>query len=109
MRRAVALVGMFGIIGGGLSLAIVPTSRTEAAPKGERVFLIPAGDGYGVADCIATQSECGKIVATAWCESQGYLTATAYGLAAKEDFTGTVARPVSATSDEQPLAITCRD
>lgn len=107
MRRAVALVGLFGIIGAGLSLAMLPATNTIAAPKPERTYLIPAGDGYGVADCIASKSECGQIVADAWCESQGHRVATAYGLAAQEDFTGSTPRQASAPATEQPLAITC--
>lgn len=107
MRRAVALVGLFGIIGAGLSLAVLPTTGTVAAPKAERTYLIPASDGYGVADCIASKAECGQIVATAWCEAQGHRTATAYGLALQEDFTGSTPRPAGASAAEQPLAITC--
>lgn len=107
MRRAVALVGLFGIIGAGLSLAMLPATNTVAAPKAERTYLIPAGDGYGVADCIASKSECGQIVADAWCEAQGHRTATAYGVAKPEDFTGSTPRSASAPAAEQPLAITC--
>ncbi|WP_244543719.1 hypothetical protein [Bosea lupini] len=107
MRRAVALVGLFGIIGAGMSLALLPATGTVAAPKAERTYLIPAGDGYGVADCISSKSECGQIVADAWCESQGHRAATAYGLAKPEDFTGSTPRQASAPVAEQPLAITC--
>jgi len=107
MRRAVALVGLFGILGAGMSLALLPATGTVAAPKAERTYLIPAGDGYGVADCIASKSECGQIVADAWCESQGHRVATAYGLATPEDFTGSTPRQTSAAPAEQPLAITC--
>lgn len=107
MRRAVALVGLFGIIGAGLSLAMLPATGTVAAPKAERTYLIPAGDGYGVADCIASKSECGQIVADAWCESQGHRTATAYGVANPEDFTGSTPRRASAPATEQALTITC--
>ena len=107
MRRAVALVGLFGIIGAGMSLALLPATNTVAAPKAERTYLIPAGDGYGVADCIASKSECGQIVADAWCEAQGHRTATAYGVAKPEDFTGSTPRPASAPATEQPLTITC--
>jgi hypothetical protein len=108
MRRAVALIGLFGIVGAGLSLSVLPTTKTEAAPSGQRTFLIPASDGYGVADCISSNSECGKIVADAWCESQGYTRASAFGLASREDFTGSLskARPAAA-APEQPLVITC--
>jgi len=107
MRRAVALVGLFGILGAGMSLAMLPATGTVAAPKAERTYLIPAGDGYGVADCIASKSECGQIVADAWCESQGHRSATAYGVAAREDITGSTPRPANVAQTEQPLTITC--
>jgi len=107
MRRAVALLGLVGVVAAGLSLSVLPTSDTVAAPKDQRTFLIPASDGYGVADCISTKSECGKIVANAWCESQGFTKALAYGVAAREDFTGSVPRSASTGVSEQPLVITC--
>jgi hypothetical protein len=109
MRRAVALVGLFGIIGAGLSLSVLPTTGTNAAPSEQRTFLIPAGDGYGVADCISSKSECGKIVADAWCESQGYARASAFGLASREDFTGSLSKTKAtpAAVPDQPLVITC--
>ncbi|HEV7259530.1 MAG TPA: hypothetical protein VGN82_17250 [Bosea sp. (in: a-proteobacteria)] len=110
MRRAVALIGLFGIVGAGLSLAVLPTSKTVAAPSDQRTFLIPASDGYGVADCISSKSECGKIVADAWCEAQGFAKASSFGVASREDFTGSLSKAQAATpaaAPEQPLAITC--
>lgn len=107
MRRAVALIGFFGIIAAGLSLAIMPATDTAAAPSEQRTFLIPASDGYGVADCISGGSECGQIVADAWCESQGFAHATAFGIAAREDFTGSLSRPAPAATPDTPLSITC--
>ena len=109
MRRAIAIVGLLGMIGGGLSLSVLPSTKTVAASNAQRTFLIPASDGYGVADCISTKAECGKIVATAWCESQGFGKAVAFGVADREDFTGTVARPSPTQVAEQPLSITCSD
>ena len=109
MRRAVALVGLLGIAAAGISLSIMPTSRSVAAPNEPRTFLIPASDGYGVVDCISSKAECGKIVANAWCEAQGFGKAVAFGVADREDFTGTVARPSPAQVAEQPLSITCGD
>jgi hypothetical protein len=103
MRRAVALLGLFGILGAGISLSVLPTSQTAASPNTPRTFLIPASDGYGV----ASKSECGKIVANAWCEAQGYKQATAFGLASREDFTGSVAKSSTGAAPEQPLVITC--
>ena len=109
MRRAVALIGLFGIVGAGLSLAVLPTTRTIAAPSDQRTFLIPASDGYGVADCLSSKSECGKIVADAWCEAQGFAQAKSFGLASREDFTGSLSKVKAAASvaPEQPLVITC--
>jgi hypothetical protein len=109
MRRAVALVGLLGMIGGGLSLSVLPASKTVAAANADRTFLIPASDGYGVADCISSKAECGTIVADAWCESQGFAKATAFGVADREDFTGTLSKTkhVPAPAAEQPLTITC--
>jgi hypothetical protein len=112
MRRAVALIGLLGIVGAGLSLSVLPTTKTAAAPSDQRTFLIPASDGYGVADCISSKSECGKIVADAWCEAQGFAKASSFGLASREDFTGSLAKAqaaVPAAAPEQPLAITCGD
>jgi hypothetical protein len=106
MCRAVALVGLFGIVAGGLSLSVLPATKTTAASNEPRTFLIPASDGYGVADCISTASECGKIVANAWCEAQGFGKAVAFGVADRADFTGTVSKPVAKPA-EQPLSITC--
>ncbi len=107
MRRAIALVGLFGMIGAGLSLSVLPASVTKAAPSDQRTFLIPASDGYGVADCLSTKSECGKIVADAWCEAKGFAQATAFGIASREDFTGSLSKATPASAAEQPLVITC--
>ena len=107
MRRAIALIGLFGIIGAGLSLSDLPTSKTVAQPSDQRTFLIPASDGYGVADCLSSKSECGKIVANAWCEAKGFRIATSFGLAAREDFTGSLSKTTPVAAQEQPLVITC--
>lgn len=110
MRRAVALIGLFGIVGAGLSLSVLPTTKTAAAPSDQRTFLIPASDGYGVADCLSSKSECGKIVADAWCEAQGFAKASSFGLASREDFTGSLSKAKAvapAPAPEQPLVITC--
>ncbi len=107
MRRAIAVVGLLGILGTSMSLAMLPATDTVAAPSAERTYVIPSGDGYGVADCIASKSECGQIVADAWCEAQGHRVATSYGLAAKDDTTGSAARPAALAPAERALVITC--
>jgi hypothetical protein len=68
------------------------------------VFTIPATYGYGVEDCLAKGAECGRIVANAWCQTQGLKQARSYGNSSPEDVTGSVAsaRPVA-----QTVTITC--
>ena len=105
MRRAVALIGLVGMLGAGMSLAVLPTTRTVAASSDERTFLIPASDGYGVADCLVGGSTCGTIVADAWCEAHGFSRAETFGPAA-EEVTGST-EAVATKQSERPIAITC--
>lgn len=106
LRLAVPVLGIACALLGGVALSTLPTSAPKAAKDATATYLIPASEGYGVADCLATKSDCGGIVAKAWCEAKGYKLALDYGVADKSDFTGSV--PVTGVSSkEPPLAITC--
>ena len=108
MRRAIALLGLVGMIGAGLGFSTLTTSGIAANGKPETTFLIPASEGYGVAECLSAGTECGKIVATAFCESKGFGQALAYGVAEKEMMTGSVQPAIRETAtQEPPLSITC--
>jgi len=75
----------------------------------EKTFLIPSSDGYGVGECLTTPgSDCGQVVANAWCEAQGYAAANSYGVAAADEYTGAISQPVP-TRSERPIRITCQD
>ncbi len=108
MRRPVAAF---------LALALVTAAPQaiagEPAPARthvEKTFLIPAEEGYGVGECLSGgPSECGQVVANAWCESQGYASAVNYGVAAQDEYTGAIpATPIPAPT-ARPLRITCQD
>ncbi|MEH3119044.1 MAG: hypothetical protein PGN25_16020 [Methylorubrum populi] len=109
MRRpAVALLALV------LATTALPAragSESAAVKHVEKTFLIPAEDGYGVGECLSGgPSECGQVVANAWCESQGFASASNYGVAAQDEYTGAidgVAAP--AGSAPRPLRITCQD
>ncbi|WP_232631974.1 hypothetical protein [Methylobacterium sp. Leaf118] len=77
----------------------------------EKTFLIPAEEGYGVGECLSGgPSECGQVVANAWCEAQGYASATTYGVAAQDEYTGAiVGAPIPAPTTARPLRVTCQD
>ena len=89
-----------------LALVAMPNGTSQANAV-NATFLIPASDGYGVADCLTGENECGRIVANAWCEAHGYSRADTFGLAV-EDVTGSTTTTVSNRS-ERPIAITCEN
>jgi hypothetical protein len=81
-----------------------------APARVEKTFLIPSSDGYGVGECLTTPgSECGQVVANAWCEAQGYASAGSYGTAAADEFTGAIEPPVVTKPADRPIRITCQD
>lgn len=69
----------------GLLVSAAYCSSAQAAPAS---YIVVDDDGYGVLDCLTQKSECGKIVADAWCESHGHGPAKAYGRA--EDITASI-------------------
>ena len=113
MRRSA--LGFLALAVSGLSIAQVAVAGAEGSTPAkaltsvEKTFLIPSSDGYGVGDCLTTPgSECGQVVANAWCEAQGYAMAGSYGIAAIDEYTGAIEHPV-ATPTERPIRITCQD
>ena len=62
-----------------LACAAAFDGMAEAASSNR--FLVSGNDGYGIADCLAEGASCGKAVADAYCEAQGFKEgALAYGL-----------------------------
>ncbi len=109
MHRALAVFGFVGILAlGAASFTVLPTGTTKAAATPDNAtFLIPASDGYGVEDCLSSSSECGKVIANAWCEAHGFSRADTFGLAV-EEVTGSTTATV-ANRAERPIAITCEN
>ena len=108
MRRVILSLAFALITAGAVSFAVVPVAAPRA--KGEQsVFLIPPSDGYGVAECLAGQNECGTIVANAWCESKGFAKAASYGVVSATEITGSVAGRSSQPSTQPPLMISCAE
>lgn len=101
MRR-----GSFAVMGAALAafglaaaVTLVPASRSKAAEG--RTFMVPVNDGYGVGECIASGSTtCGKVVADAWCEAQGFRRSASVGPADVET-TGSIERA------PRRIAVTC--
>jgi hypothetical protein len=76
-----------------------------ASAQGGRSFVIPANDGYGIADCLAQDgSSCGRIVADAWCQAQGLAKAVAFGPVDPADVTASLK---NGTASVQSYSVTC--
>ena len=61
----------------GVALSFIPSGPGHAQEP--RTFVIAAAAGYGVEDCLGEASECGKVVADAWCEAHGRGAALKFG------------------------------
>lgn len=79
----------------GLLVSAAYHSNVQAAPMA--TYVVSDQDGYGVMECLTQKSDCGRIVADAWCESHGHGPSLAYGRA--EDVTASLA----SDAPRQPL------
>jgi hypothetical protein len=110
MRRAYAMLGIgTAVLLSVASLTFVPKSSkaSSTAPSpSEETFLVPAHDGYGVAECLVSGNTCGQAVADTWCEAQGYARATSFRQVEAGDVTGSVQK-VALSAAPPPVSITC--
>ncbi len=75
MRRAYAMLGLgTAVLLSAAALTLLPkSSQASSEPVSiEATFLVPAHDGYGVAECLVSGHSCGQAVADTWCEAQGF-------------------------------------
>lgn len=108
MRRTVATLAFTAVLASAAaSFTGLPGETRLPERSREAVFLVSQNDGYGVAECLASGGECGRIVANAWCETKGYVRATSFAPVAPEDFTGSIERVSTGRPAEQPIAVTC--
>lgn len=84
----------------GVLATALSQAGAQAAPAS--TYVVADQEGYGVVECLAQKSECGRIVADAWCESHGHRAARAYGSA--EDVTAAI--PASETRQPLPAGAT---
>ena len=93
---------------GAAGLAGMASVGSAASAQGERSFLIPANDGYGIADCLAQDgSSCGRIVADAWCQAHGLGKSVAFGPVDPTDMTASI-KPAQATASRSYM-VTCAE
>ena len=44
-----------------------------------RSLIIPPNDGYGFEECLKGRSQCGLVVADAWCKAHGFAGSNGFG------------------------------
>ncbi len=105
MRRAYAMLGLgTAMFFAAASLTLLPNG-TQASST-EATFMVPAADGYGVADCLISSHACGQVVADTWCEAQGYAKAAGFRQITPDETTGAIQK-ATLTANHAPVAITC--
>ncbi len=113
MRRSAAGFGALCAfaLASSAALALGDGETPAKAPaQVEKTFLIPAGEGYGVGECLTAGSgSCGQVVADAWCEAQGFASAGSFGVAAADEYTGAIDPIPARKPNEAPIRITCKD
>lgn len=106
MRRAYAVLGLgTAMFIAAASLTLLPNG-SQASPT-EASFLVPAADGYGVAECLISNKACGQVVANTWCEAQGYSRAISFRQVEAEEMTGSIQKASLTTAEHRPISITC--
>jgi hypothetical protein len=79
-RFVLFLIGfMFGVL----------ALRASAGADQSRTLIIPPNDGYGFEECLTPGSQCGLVVADAWCKAHGFAGSQGFG----PETTGTAGVP----------------
>ena len=107
--RAVLLASAAGIAATLVAASSLVTTVSAARAEGGHSFIVPANDGYGLAECLAEGSTCGRLVADAWCEAQGFGKAETVGPADPAEVTSALAVRAPQNSAPKSYAITCRE
>ena len=67
---------MLFLLGGILAITALALPLRAAE---SRTLIIPSNDGYGFEECLKAGSECGIIVADAWCKAHGFGASKSFG------------------------------
>jgi hypothetical protein len=72
-----------------------------------RTLIIPPNDGYGFEECLKPGSQCGLVVADAWCKAHGFAGSNGFGPAAEA--AGTMDEASRSSMEPGSFHVTCGD
>ncbi len=78
--------------------------KMPARADQSRTLIIPPNDGYGFEDCLKAGSECGLVVADAWCKAHGFAASETFGPA---DEAAGVTDEASSSMEPGSFHVTC--
>jgi hypothetical protein len=79
-------------------------SAAALAQPATKTIIVSSDDGYGTTTCLANGGECGRIVADAMCNGEGFPRAHRFGEARAGETTATV---VARTSNSHAFFVEC--
>jgi hypothetical protein len=90
---------------GGILAAFALKMPTRADES--RTMIIPPNDGYGFEECLKPGSQCGLVVADAWCKAHGFASSNGFGPA--DEAAGTMDEASRSRIEPGSFHVTCGD
>jgi hypothetical protein len=88
-------------------LVFLTAMRVSARAGQTQTFVIPANDGYGIAECLMPGVACGETLANAWCEAHGLSKSVAYG--PSDDVTASTGASDTPHAAPGSFIVTCQE
>ncbi|MGH6811550.1 MAG: hypothetical protein ACREDM_04145 [Methylocella sp.] len=88
---------------GGILAALALKIPAGADESG--TLIIPPNDGYGFEECFKPGSQCGLVVADAWCKAHGFAGSNGFGPA--DEAAGTVDESSRSRIEPGSFQVTC--
>ena len=86
---------------------VLAATRLPSQADTNHMLVIPASDGYGFDDCLASDKACGHTIADAWCEAHGMSAATSFGRS--DDITASIADKRTTPIAPGSFIVNCKD
>jgi len=81
--------------------------KMPARADESRTLIIPPNDGYGFEECLKGGSQCGLVVADAWCKAHGFAGSNGFGPA--DEASGTMDEASRSSIEPGSFHVTCGD